>query len=360
MTATQGSTSSLGALKGSSRNRGSARRLVDRRSVDRYEHVTVMQRSRLLVAATGAVAELGWDAASIGSITQRAGVSRRTFYELFENRDECLIAVLQSATARIAAQIAKANLSGSSWRERVRGGLWAILCFFDREPALARVCLVQSRRGEGIVLDYRQQIVRQLVGIVDQGREEPRALNATGLSAYGVVGGVLEVLYSRLLSEEGEPLRSLLGDLSAMVVLPYMGVAAAHRERSRPAPEPQPASQSDREGAGVEANGRGVLARLPMRLTYRTANVLQALEECPGQSNRQVANLAGIADQGQISKLMARLARLGLVSNHATVGERNQWVLTQAGTQVTRSIKSYMNQETDEATQEIKGGAHAQ
>ena len=58
------------------------------------------------------------------------------------------------------------------WRERVRGGLWVILCFFDREPALARVCIVESRRGGGIALAYRQRIIESLVEIIDEGRSE--------------------------------------------------------------------------------------------------------------------------------------------------------------------------------------------
>jgi DNA-binding MarR family transcriptional regulator len=82
---------------------------------------------------------------------------------------------------------------------------------------------------------------------------------------------------------------------------------------------------------------------LPMRLTYRTASVLQALAEQPGQSNRQIADRVGISDQGQASKLLARLAHLGLlVNDEAAKGERNKWTLTPTGRQVTRSIQSYV------------------
>ena len=79
-----------------------------------------------------------------------------------------------------------------------------------------------------------------------------------------------------------------------------------------------------------------------MRLTYRTARVLQTLAEHPGQSNRQIGDLVGISDQGQVSKLLSRLARLGLLVNgEPSKGERNKWVLTPMGSQVTRSIQSY-------------------
>jgi DNA-binding MarR family transcriptional regulator len=92
----------------------------------------------------------------------------------------------------------------------------------------------------------------------------------------------------------------------------------------------------------VKADVSDPLAVLPMRLTYRTARVLQALAEHPGQSNREVADQVGIGDQGQTSKLLSRLARLGLLVNGEPVkGERNKWVLTTTGRQVTRSIQSY-------------------
>lgn len=326
--------------------------------VDRHAHVTAMQRSRLLAAAAGAVAELGWDGATIGSIAERAGVSRRTFYELFENRDECLLAILQSATARITAQIDAAAPPGLSWRERVRDGLWSVLCFFDSQPTFARICLVESRRSDGIVLDYRQRIVEQLVGFVDQGREEASgSANVSALTAQGVVGGIFEVLYTHLSNGDGErPLRDLTGDLVGMVVMPYLGVAAARREQNRPAPVFQPTEQSDWEMAAVGVDGRDLLAELPMRLTYRTATVLQALAEHPGQSNRQVADLVGIADPGQISKLLARLSRLGLLVNSGAAREPNRWALTAIGSRLTRSIGSYSELGTGQVT---RGEAHA-
>jgi AcrR family transcriptional regulator len=316
--------------------------------------VSAMQRSRLLAAAVGVVGEFGWEGASVARITDRAGVSRRTFYELFENRDECLLALLESAVSQITAEIAAENLTDLSWRERVRGGLWAVLCFFDREPALARVCLVESRRGCGVALAYRQQMVDRLVRIVDEGRvESSLAGDAAALTSHGVVGGVCEVLYSRLLSAPREPLRDLLGQLMAMIVLPYLGAGASKQEQRLPLPASELSAQANGQATSLDASD--LLASLPMRLTYRTARVLQALEEHPAQSNRQVAGLVGIADQGQISKLLSRLARLGLLVNAGVTGERNRWELTPAGSQITRSIKSYAQRAQHESNHVIKG-----
>jgi hypothetical protein len=79
-----------------------------------------------------------------------------------------------------------------------------------------------------------------------------------------------------------------------------------------------------------------------MRLTYRTARVLEVVAAHPGASNRLVAEHAGIADQGQVSKLLARLAGLELMHNtgegHAR-GERNAWRLTPRGEEIERALR---------------------
>jgi AcrR family transcriptional regulator len=302
--------------------------------------IAEMQRARLLAGAVGAVGEHGYSEASVARITERARVSRRTFYEFFENREECLLAALDRAVERIAAEIATASLERCSWRERLRGGLWVILCFFDREPALARLCIVESQRGEQIVLERRQELVTWLAGIVDEGYgEDSRSGYAGALTGQGVVGAVLQVLQSRLLEADTAPLADLLGQLMGLIVLPYLGIAIARREQARPAPAKAPSDVMD--GQREVTFTSEPLAGLPMRLTYRTARVLEALCAHPASSNRQVADLADIHDQGQVSKLLARLERVGLLANTGeghTKGEPNAWRLTALGERVTRHL----------------------
>jgi AcrR family transcriptional regulator len=305
--------------------------------------VLEMQRSRLLSAAVAAVEEQGYTRTTVAHITARARVSRRTFYDLFANREECLLAVLEAAVAQVTDELAAAQVNALPWRERLRTALWRILCFCDREPALARLCVVQSVRAGDRVLERREELLVALARAVDQGRHEsPRAGECPPLVAEGIVGAACSILYTRLLKREREPLGELLGELMGLIVLPYLGSAAARRERTRPVP-----ALPAREGTGHFAGlARGPLAErtgdFPMRLTYRTARVLEDLAENPGASNRAVAEHVGIADQGQASKLLARLARLGLLVNAGeghTKGEPNAWQLTPQGLKVTQSIR---------------------
>lgn len=117
-----------------------------------------------------------------------------------------------------------------------------------------------------------------------------------------------------------------------MIVLPYMGSAAARRELSRPVPRV--------ERQALENGTTNPLKELDMRLTYRTVRVLLAIAEHPGASNRTVGADAGVTDQGQISKLLTRLEKLGLVTNTGLGpgrGAPNSWTLTEQG-QAVRSL----------------------
>jgi AcrR family transcriptional regulator len=304
-----------------------------------------IQRSRLLAGAVAAIDELGYPRATVGRMTGRARLSRRTFYQTFANCDECFAAVLEELVAAVAGELAAAGLEGLPWRERVRAGLFTILSFFDREPVLARVCVVQALRAGPLVLERREVMLARLAAVVDEGRcEGGRGDGLTPVTAEGVVGAAFAIVYSRLSRGDGEPLTGLLGELMAMIVLPYLGPAVARRERVRPAPAAPVVTRSTRAVAPRSASDP--LADVNLRLTHRTARVLEGIAELSGRgsdpSNREVATFAGVTDPGQISKLLRRLERLGLLLNtgagHAK-GEPNAWALTPKGEQITQSIR---------------------
>ncbi len=317
-----------------------------------------MQRSRLLGGAVAAVEELGWSRVTTASIVSRARVSRRTFYDLFSDREDCLLEVLRDTTGRIASELDTASLDGLSWRERVRTGLWIVLSFFDREPELARLCVVGSARGGRRVLEWREEVLARLTVIVDEGRfEGERAAGVPSLTAEGLVGAVLTILSRRLSISQRGPLSDLVGDLMGMIVLPYLGPAAARSERMRLVPTP-PAAASVTGGLScllvprAYRAGEDPLRDVPMRLTYRTALVLERVAQNPGASNRVIGERAEVYDQGQISKLLGRLERLGLLANTGeghSKGEPNAWCLTVLGERVVQhlALSTDLSQEHD-------------
>jgi AcrR family transcriptional regulator len=311
--------------------------------------VDEIQRSRLLVAAAAVIDELGYEQTSVARITTRARVSRRTFYELFGNREACLVALLDEVAGRVKRELAAAGLEGLAWRERVRGGLWVILSFLEREPLLARIWVVHALHGGPQTLERRERVLARLAAILDEGRGEgSRGAECTLVTAEGLVGGALGVVYARLRSGAPGPLTGLLDELMGMIALQYLGPRAARREQRRPAPKLRPVSEGGRSSVGAE---RDPLDEVEMRLTYRTARVLGCIAELPGASNRAVAERAGVTDPGQISKLLRRLERLDLTVNtgggHLS-GEPNAWKLTPLGGQVAQRL-SVLTRDREEA-----------
>jgi AcrR family transcriptional regulator len=326
------------AVGRASRRRGRGRGDLEGSVLSVRGQVFEMQRARLIGAAVPVVDEVGWSGVTVSQIAARARVSRRTFYDLFSDRDDCLLGVLDDAVARVEGELDRRALEGS-WCARVRQGLWTILSFLDREPVLARVCVIEALRGGPRVLERRQEIFACLAGVLDEGRGESRREGASSLTAEGLVGAAFTIVQARLLQGESESLTGLTGELMGMIVLPYLGPVAARREQRRTDPTPVPVPASKQSGALT--GDRDPLRDVPMRLTYRTARVLRTVAENPGRSNRRVGEDAGLQDQGQISKLLARLQRLGLLENSGegqARGESNAWKLTHLGERVTEQL----------------------
>jgi AcrR family transcriptional regulator len=304
------------------------------------EQVSEIQRARMLAAMVEVATERGAANATVARVVARSGVSRRTFYELFGGREECFLAAFDDAIARIAGEVIPAYERAGRWREKIRAALTALLEFLDDEPGIGRLVVVETLGAGPNALERRRHVLAQIITAVDEGRlEAKRSDGPPALTAEGVVGAVFSLIHSRLLAcprtGEGDPgpLRELTNPLMSMIVLPYLGPAAARKEMERAVPKaparPRP------------VNG-DPLRELQIRLTYRTVRVLMALGAHPGASNRQIGDASGVADQGQISKLLHRLARLGLVDNSRdgqAHGLANVWTLTARGESVEQALR---------------------
>ncbi len=301
--------------------------------------VTEIQRSRMLAAAVQAVEEVGYARMTVAQVIGRAKVSRKTFYDVFLDREDCFLAAFEHIVAHARGLVVEAYARESGWREGIRAGMARLLRLMDEEPGRARLCVVEALGGGPRVLEDRARVLGELAEAVDHGRtvSSASAREPPEVTAEGVVGAIFAVLHTRLLEQRSEPLIDLLGPMMSMIVLPYLGARAASREMARPAPRPQKQTP-----APERAGSRDPLEGLEMRLTYRTVRVLVMIGAHPGASNRAIAEGAEIADQGQISKLLTRLQRLDLVENRGggqSRGSANSWYLTARGTEVERAAR---------------------
>jgi AcrR family transcriptional regulator len=299
--------------------------------------VTEIQRGRMLAAAVEAVEEVGYSRMTVAQVIGRARVSRKTFYDVFADREDCFLAAFEQALAQVRARAREDYDAESGWRDGIRAGLARLLSLMDQEPGLTKLCVVEGLAAGEKVLERRAEIFEELARVIDEGRSAPAALDPPEVTAEGVVGAVFAVLHTRVLEGGKEPLLNLLNPLMSIVVLPYCGTRAATKELSKPIPEmPKSTPMRSRRRTTDPLDG------LNMRLTYRTVRVLMVISAQPGASNREIAEGSGIADQGQISKLLNRLARLELIENLGEGQERgaaNAWYLTPRGAAVERATR---------------------
>ncbi len=300
--------------------------------------VTEIQRSRMLAAAVDAVTEVGYARMTVAQVISRAKVSRKTFYDVFADREDCFLAAFDQAVNHAMGLARDAYEGESEWREAIRAALARLLLFMGEEPNLAKLCVVEALAAGERVLERRARALDELARVIDRGRFVTDAVDEPPeVTAEGVVGAIFAVLHARLLEGGKEPLTDLLGPLMSMIVLPYLGARAANSELSRPPLE----IRVDVRPAAPTRN-TDPLEGLKMRLTYRTVRVLMVIADHPGASNREIAEGSGIVDQGQISKLLARLARLELVENVGEGQEKgaaNAWHLTARGEQIERATR---------------------
>jgi AcrR family transcriptional regulator len=300
-----------------------------------------VQRSRMLSSAVAVVSEYGYGQMTVARVADGARVSRRTFYDLFDDREDCFLAVFNDAVESATGIARVAYGRGDGWRARVRAGLGALLGFLDDEPGLGSLLVVDALKAGPRVQERRAALLHELAVLVqDEGARSGSGRELPPLTGEGVVGAVLGVIHTRLLAKRPGLMVELLNPLMAMIVLPYQGPAVAQRELAQPVPKHAgtPGDAGRVNGRSSTTQGRrSPLEGLPMRLTYRTLRVLTAISEYPGANNREVSALADVADQGQISKLLARLERLGLIENTGEghpAGEPNAWNLTVRGEEI--------------------------
>lgn len=200
------------------------------------EEVAESQRGRILEAMRESIAKHGYSDASVADVIKRAGVSRKTFYAQFTDKEDCFLAIYGDQMGRLQAVTRDAFDAQDEWVPALRAGVTALLTALAYDPAIARLCFVDVLAAGPHAAEARNAAMRELEAILELGRggdvtdagaTTPRAL---GMS---MVGGLGEVLYQEIVAGRAEQLPALLPELMYALVLPFEGREAAERELSR-------------------------------------------------------------------------------------------------------------------------------
>lgn len=193
--------------------------------------VKAVQRERLLAAMIDAATEIGYNTLTVQNVLSRAGISRPTFYEQFEDKEDCFLAAFDAAAGRMRARIEAVRLdAGPTWREQLRSGIAELLRFIVDEPKEARIVIVEARASSPSGLRRRDELLDHFAACIDALVREDLDDPPSAIAAAGVVGGIESVLYARLQKGETEDLDALLPSLMYFAVLSYAGREAAGEE----------------------------------------------------------------------------------------------------------------------------------
>jgi AcrR family transcriptional regulator len=308
------------------------------------ELVVAVQRKRIMDAAVQLIAERGLRQVTTQSVARRAGVSRRTLNTLFGSMDDCAVAALAQVRHRVTSLVSEAFWKEAEWTDRVLAGLAALLDFLDREPELARVCLVEALAVGPAGLSLRARELEALAPLVDAGRvhatpgELPHALMPEA-----TIAAVAGILHMRLVTGKAPPFIDLLAPLASVVLSPYLGTGRslqeAHDKAERLAQSiaaverpPRPPSTPARAHVEIPKKVRNPNA-------YRVRLSLLHLANHRGASNAEIARAIGVLYASQISALLTRLERDGLLAKRSRgMGHSSEWWLTSYGESVAQAL----------------------
>ncbi len=216
--------------------RKSAERLPRGRHSLPREAVTESQRNRIHQAMIEVVSERGYPETRVVDVIGMAGVSRKTFYELFDSKEDCFLATYDVLLGNLLSDTANGFESkpGAPWAERIGAGLGALLEHLAEHPDEGRFAIVEVLAAGPKALARRDAALRQFTGFIESGRSET-SVELPGITALSIAGGINELLYSEILHGAAARLPSRLPDLMFWIALPFLGSdgAAAERERVR-------------------------------------------------------------------------------------------------------------------------------
>lgn len=199
-----------------------------KRSVSKArEQARAEQRVRLALAMIDAIAQDGYRATRVADVISRAGVSRKTFYEHFENKQQCLLFTFDVIMAEATRRIESAYRDGAGWPGRVEAGIRALFDAAIDNPGALRLSLLEIAAVGPAGIARREKSFKRFEDLIRDALElAPGEGTVPEPTLKAIVGGLNRVLYRRVLRTDRDELYALIPDLTAWATAYYPAPAA--------------------------------------------------------------------------------------------------------------------------------------
>ena len=193
-------------------------------------YVLSNQRDRIVESVIEVVSESGYMGLTVRGVIERAGVSRRTFYEHFSNKQDVFLAVYDVVVERLASDVRLAYASGRTYPQQVAFGLETFLGRLAAFPALAHVCIVQVLAAGPDALARRAHALEPFCDLM---RPEEGSRRVPPLAVEVAVGGIYEIVGAHVSRGEAHLLPGLGPELLEVMLIPFVGARRAESEAVR-------------------------------------------------------------------------------------------------------------------------------
>lgn len=199
------------------------------------EIVTRSQRERLLAAVVRVIAAKGYEATTVADILDEAGVGRESFYELFDDKRQCMLTAHGLLVDDLVTRVEAVYATPGPWEARVREGLAVVLDWFASSPDVGRFTLVEVIAIGPASLERFEAEFNRFIKLLDDGRGEEAPQPQVPQAASLAISGTLARVYEEVVCERTGELPSLLPELTFEMLVPFIGEEAAGVEQRRAA-----------------------------------------------------------------------------------------------------------------------------
>ena len=133
---------------------------------------------------------------TIGDIAARASISLSTFYANFADKEEAMLAAVDSGSAQMLATTLPAFRRAPDWPHAVRGAFGAMFAFCAAEPEYTTLGAVDVYAAGRRALEQRDQVMKTMEALLVPGYElKP---DASPIAAEAIGGAIYSMIYDQI------------------------------------------------------------------------------------------------------------------------------------------------------------------
>ncbi len=189
------------------------------------EEVKASQKQRLMDAMAELCASKGYHATTIAELVTRAGVSRATYYEIFDDKEDCFVATMREGARHLAAGVAPAlGDDNTEWDARVEAVVDRLLHFLAEDPTYSIAAMVEALAGGEESYEIYVGGTNMIMELLRLGRQYlPEGVELPDATERIVVGGGEWLIAGEMIAGRVDRIPDLIADYIYIATLPYLG-----------------------------------------------------------------------------------------------------------------------------------------